>query len=284
MSYLNRITACNRWRAERFLPFVVGGSRLGWIRDDNADLLRRWPDCFSVLSDHIELHHKLQGFEQRTEAMAEVISQLADSGLTRPQHGERFPVLESFGDDPLFEIDRSVISLFGTHAFGQHLNGFVQTGGSISLWIARRAPDRYAFPDKLDNIVAGGLPHGIGLNDNLIKECREEADMPPELAEQAKPVGSVSYQCEGKLGVTVGTLFCYDLLLPAAFKPRCNDGEVAGFELLPVEEVAEIVRETEQFKSNCNLVIIDFLIRHGFIGPQDEDYQMLKDRLNRGSV
>ena len=155
----------------------------------------------------------------------------------------------------------------------------MQTGDAISLWIARRAADRYAFPNRLDNIVAGGLPHRIGLLENLIKECQEEADMPPELAAKAKPVGSVSYQCEGKLGVTVGTLFCYDLRLPSSFEPRCNDGEVAAFELLPVEEVAKIVRESEQFKPNCNLVVIDFLIRHGFIDLQDKDYQLLKDRL-----
>jgi isopentenyldiphosphate isomerase len=284
MSYLERIMDCNRWNADRFLPFVVDGRRMGWIRDDNADLLRRWPDCFSVIAGHIELHQNLHGFEQRTGAVAEAVRQLAESGATTQLHGEMFPVLEFFGQTPVFEIDRSAISLFGIHAFGQHLNGYVQTGDLMSLWVARRAPDRYAFPGRLDNMVAGGLPHGIGLNENLIKECQEEADMPIELAGKARPVGSVSYQCENNQGVTVGTLFCYDLLLSSTFEPRRNDGEVAGFELLPVDQVAEIVRETEQFKPNCNLVIIDFLIRHGFIGPQDGDYQILKDRLNRGRL
>lgn len=33
---------------------------------------------------------------------------------------------------------------------------------------------------------------------------------------------------------------------------------------LPISEVARLVRETTDFKTNCNLVIIDFLIRHGY--------------------
>jgi len=50
------------------------------------------------------------------------------------------------------------------------------------------------------------------------------------------------------------------------------DGEVDDFVLWPVERVAEVVRESEEFKLNCNLVIIDFLIRHGFIDPSETGY------------
>lgn len=54
--------------------------------------------------------------------------------------------------------------------------------------------------------------------------------------------------------------------------PNCTDGEVEEFYLMPIEEVARLVRETNEFKLNCNLVIIDFLVRHGYIGVEDEDY------------
>jgi len=36
--------------------------------------------------------------------------------------------------------------------------------------------------------------------------------------------------------------------------------------------VIETVRDTDDFKFNCALVVIDFLIRHGFIGPGDAEY------------
>ena len=66
--------------------------------------------------------------------------------------------------------------------------------------------------------------------------------------------------------------FCYDLELPADFVPRNTDGEIERFELWPIEQVMETVAETTKFKFNCNLVIIDFLVRHGLIPPDDPDY------------
>ena len=48
------------------------------------------------------------------------------------------------------------------------------------------------------------------------------------------------------------------------------DGEVGEFMLWPIEKVAEVVRDTFEFKFNCNLVIIDFLIRHGVLDPDSE--------------
>ena len=51
-----------------------------------------------------------------------------------------------------------------------------------------------------------------------------------------------------------------------------------GFEefmLLPLAEVAALVRETDEFKLNCNLVVIDFLIRHGWMEPQSSEYLAL---------
>lgn len=36
-------------------------------------------------------------------------------------------------------------------------------------------------------------PHGLSPSDNVVKECQEEASIPPALAATAKPVGAVSY-------------------------------------------------------------------------------------------
>jgi hypothetical protein len=76
-------------------------------------------------------------------------------------------------------------------------------------------------------------------------------------------------------------LYCYDLELPEGFVPVNTDGEVSEFMLLPLDEVAAIVRDTDQFKLNCNLVIIDFLIRHGWLAPQSEEYLALVLGLRR---
>ncbi|MDQ6965518.1 MAG: hypothetical protein Q9M23_01175, partial [Mariprofundaceae bacterium] len=69
------------------------------------------------------------------------------------------------------------------------------------------------------------------------------------------------------------------LTLPSTFKPACNDGEVAEFFLWPLDEVARVVRETDEFKPNCNLVVIDFLLRHGLIGTEHPEYKELSSGL-----
>jgi len=51
-----------------------------------------------------------------------------------------------------------------------------------------------------------------------------------------------------------------------------QDGEVESFELLDIDKVAKIISETDDFKDNCNLVIIDFLIRHGVLKPESRGY------------
>ena len=281
MAYIDHIRTLNRWNPENFLPLMVDGMRLGWIRHSFAEQLAAFPECFVVTSDHVALNPKLEGFKVRSETVAEVLEQMMESGVVKHLHGEMYPVLSEHGEVAAFQIDRAVVSQFGVRAFGQHLNGYVQGEDGLKMWIGRRASDRRVFPDRLDQLVAGGLPHGISLDENLIKECREEADISPELATTATPSGTISYCCEVERGLRDDTLFCYDLLLPKSFTPHCTDGEVGGFELMPIEEVAEIVRDSDAFKPNCNLVIIDFLLRHGFIAPDHQHHQLLNIELNR---
>lgn len=272
MSYLDHINACNQWDPDRFVPFLVDGRRMGWIKHQFVELLHQWPDCFVCSGGRVELHPGLQGFENRNLVLENVLEQLAANGLIQPLYGEKYPVMAEFGQPAACLIDRAAAAFFGIRAYGQHINGYVCSEEGIELWIGLRASNRHVFPNRLDNMVAGGLPYGIGLKQNLAKECDEEAGISPELAARAHPVGAISYCCETERGLKPDTLFCYDLQLPSDFVPRCTDGEVAEFYRWPVSKVAEIVRETERFKPNCNLVIIDFLIRHGVLGPEDADY------------
>jgi hypothetical protein len=65
---------------------------------------------------------------------------------------------------------------------------------------------------------------------------------------------------------------CFDLELPEDFTPQANDGEVHSFELWPVGRVFETVRDTVEFKYNCNLVLIDFFVRHGMLSADDPQF------------
>ncbi|KAH7854477.1 hypothetical protein Vadar_014224 [Vaccinium darrowii] len=61
-----------------------------------------------------------------------------------------------------------------------------------------------------------------------------------------------------------------------------KDGEVESFKLTPIVDVANVIKKTEYFKPNCNLVIMDFLFRHGFIRPEQFGYLKLLQSLRSG--
>ena len=99
--------------------------------------------------------------------------------------------------------------------------------------------------------------------------------MDEALTRRAKPVGAVTYLGMSDKGLKPDVLFCYDLELPKDFRPQNTDGEVEEFLLLPIEDVMRRVRETDEFKLNCNLVLIDLFIRHGYLGPDHHEYHDL---------
>lgn len=275
MSYLDKLRDCNAWNPDDFLPWMLNGERIGSLRRDWAGELRRWPERFWVGPQRVDWIGAPAGFDDRTRVLAEVVETLVGEGAIGYLHGELYGVTPGGRERACCLIDRAAVPWFGVRAFGQHLNGYVRSARGLELWIGRRAADRRVYPLHLDNLVAGGLPHGSELVANLLKECREEADIPPALARQAVPVGLVTYCRDSSLGLKPDTMYCYDLELPETFAPRCTDGEVETFYRLPVEEVARLVRETDEFKLNCNLVILDFLIRHGVLTPDHPDYVAL---------
>lgn len=280
MSFIDHVAACNDHDASRFIPFTIGGLTVGRMRPLFAGLLKSWPAVFSVTDHAVALNCQASGLIERSALVAGVLEQLIAQGELSPFHGERYAVTMQSEENPLLLIDRAMAPLFGIRAYGQHVNGFVRSRKGVKMWISRRAHDRQHYPGRLDNLAAGGLPYGISLKENLAKECWEEAGIPDHLVRQAVPVGAVSYRMDTEKGFKHDTLYCYDLELPEDFIPECMDGEVQSFYLWPIEEVRDLVKNSSEFKLNCNLVIIDFLIRHGYIGPDDETYLALLTALH----
>ncbi|MEI8393646.1 MAG: DUF4743 domain-containing protein [Rhodospirillaceae bacterium] len=272
MAYLDHIRACNAHDLSGFRDFRVAGSCVGRVRHAFAERLAEHRDLVSVGPQAVDLLPCFTETAARTAAVSELLDRLIAVGVIPPKRGELYPVLTAWGMPPLLLIDRGAVSYFGIAAFGLHVNGFVCHPDGLHLWIGVRARDRSVAPGKLDNLIAGGQPAGLSLEDNLIKEAAEEAGLDPETARRAKPAGAITYVMETPPGLKVDCLFVYDLELDPAVMPCNTDGEVESFELMPWRKVAGIVRDTMDFKFNCNLVIIDFLIRHGLITPDEPDY------------
>jgi len=283
VSFLDHIRRANNWNPGDFLSLAAAGHIVGHIRCDRIDDLRAFPDTVTVSPDHLSLAPGLDDFAARSAAMDEMLGALRDEGAFPGWRGEFYPVMPEWGDAPLMQVERATCPWLGVRSWGVHINGYVRKSDGIHMWIARRARDKQTYPGMLDNMVAGGQPIGIGLMENIVKECAEEAAIPEDVARTARAVGTIAYCHQFEDGVKPDQQFCYDLELPADFVPRNTDGEVESFELWPIARVAETVRETFEFKFNCSLVIIDFLIRHGLLDADSEpDYMALCLGLRKG--
>lgn len=280
MSYLDRIRDCAVFDPVDYLPFRVADIRIGRIHRNFVGELERHASVFRIAKDGIELADNLKTVDERTNAIDRVLRALQKDGLVPGWRDERYPVTTSFQIPALFHMERAAVPLFGIQGYGVHINGFVESGDGMSMWIGRRSLTKPTGPGKLDQVVAGGQPSEKSLRENLIKECAEEAGIPAGLAAQSVSVGTISYVTERPEGLRQDVLFNFDLRLPDDFTPVNADGEVSDFYLWPIEKVMATLSDTDEFKFNSGLVIIDFLIRRGFIDADDPDYVEIVDGLH----
>jgi 8-oxo-dGTP pyrophosphatase MutT (NUDIX family) len=275
MGFLGHIRRCNAWRPEDFRPWTIAGEIAGYVPHATAAELSGYAGLFAADGATLALDPRHADRSARDGALAETVARLHRSGHVLHVTGERYPL--RIAGRTVAALERGASAVLGIESSGCHVNGFVRRADGLHMWIGRRAPGKRSYPDQLDNFVAGGQPDGLSVVDNLVKECGEEAGVPPALARTAIPVGLVSYVMAtepgmGGAGLNRHVLHCFDLELPADFQPVPVDGETAEFRLLPIKDVAAIVETSRDFKYNCTLVIIDFLIRHGLVGPDRDDY------------
>nr|XP_028567804.1 uncharacterized protein LOC114587564 isoform X4 [Podarcis muralis] len=272
------------------LPFMVAGQQVGHVLPSVAKYLCQYPAVFLVSRGDgvpacVELNKKLASSEQRTDAVEGVLREMRaqqDFPCLKEWREELYSVMPYFCDTPLFSMERSATPLFGVKRYGTHLNGYTWRNGQMFMWLARRALSKLTYPGLLDNMAAGGIASGLGVRETLVKESQEEACIPTSLTALAKAAGTISYTYEGAQGgIYAECQFVFDLKLPEGFVPQVGDGEVQQFYLWPLEKVKEAIGSPD-FKPNCAMVALDFLIRHGYIQPDGEPhYVELVEGLHR---
>ena len=272
MSLLERINSFKIPDLRTYLPFKVDGKNVGYVKPWLANELENFPEVFIINSSFLSFNEKIKCYKSRSLAMGEVVESLTKRGIISGWRGEKYRVASSHIAPSLFEIERAAVPIFGTIGYGVHLNGVSMRESGICMWVGKRSLDKPTGPGKLDQMVAGGQPIGITVRENLIKECAEEANIPYKISNRAVPVGAITYCFERPEGLRRDVLFVYDLFVSENFIPQNMDGEIEDFQLMTVDQLIERVSTTDDFKFNCAMVVIDFLIRHGQIGPDQEDY------------
>lgn len=272
--------------------------QIGFIpRDVLAAIERDQSGTFVIQSERVGLNPKLQSFDERSQALNAICARWKEQGLFKSAldgwRGEQYAIYGSESrqeyhswssetqrntkaNAPVFELERAACALFGLVTYGVHLTAYTtKSDGSMALWTPRRAADKATWPGYLDNSVAGGITSGDKPRESMIRECWEEAGLTEDVVRpRLKQVGVITYVYrtpEGYLQPEVE--YVYDLPLPEDIIPKPIDGEAEDFQLLDVQDVREKMA-AGQFKPNCALVIIDFLIRHGVITAEDEPRYM----------
>lgn len=259
--------------AEAMLPFNVGMARVGWLKSSFAEELNTWPELFSVRPRGVGVIGEFSSADQRSAALGEAVEALASAGYIQGWRNEQVEAAEYFGAEPRFHIERAASRYFGITVYGAHLNGLAVRGQQPHMWLARRAAGKDIDPGLLDNLAGGRVTRGHSPFGTLVKEAWEEAGIAEEVAKQAKSAGATRTCHEVERGLHHEIVFVHDLILPVEFSPQNQDQEVSEFRCAPIGEVIHMLDAApEQFTTDAVMVILDCLVRRGYLTPARADF------------
>lgn len=244
----------------------IDGLRVGSVAETDLPALTRWP-----LWLHRDDHglHLIAAAEARDDALAEMNDALHAEGLIHAWRDERFGLIEPASGAVLATFERASCRFWGTLTRGAHCTGYTADPADpdarpVHLWIARRSPHKATDPGMLDNLVGGGVPHGQSPLQTLWREGWEEAGLSEPRMRLARPGRVIGFDCDVREGRMVEHIHAFDLALPPGLRPMNQDGEVAEFIRMPVEEVIARAAAGE-LTTDAALVTLDFLLRHGLL-------------------
>ena len=257
--------------------FEAAGTALGLVDDARAERLARF-DCFDVSPGVVALDSALATPDARSAAIADVAAALRREGALPAWRDELYAVAPVFDAPALFRIERGAARYFGVRTYAAHVNGIVHDGDETRMWIARRSAHKAVDPGLLDNLVGGGIAAGMRVDETVAKEAWEEAGIDATTARAARPVGVVHAMRTMFDGLQRETLFVHDLALPPTFVPSNRDGEAVEHRLVSLDDAARIVATSggdDEATLDASVVIVDYLVRHGAIRPDQPRYAAL---------
>ena len=193
--------------------------------------------------------------------------------MLRGWRGEYFDVCDEAGRS-LFALERAAFRPFGLLSRAIHLNGLTCRGG-WRFWIGRRSADKAVDPNKLDNIVGGGVASGETALEAALRESEEEAGLGAVLPDRLRRQSCLHSLRPVSRGLHNEILHIFDVVLPPDFAPKNQDGEVAGFVLMDIPELVEAMLAGEMM-DDAQLVTLDAFRRYGLLKPQHPLSQWLE--------
>ena len=258
------LAAAHAHDAATRVPFVVelhgAAVAAGSVARQHLPALRRWPHWVQVNDQRVTL---VAPAAERAEALAAMNHALRAGGLIVAWRDELFPLFDVNGRALGVSMERAATRFWGTLTLGAHCNGYIADaqGRPVQLWIARRSPTKATDPNRLDNLIGGGVPAGQSPFDTVMREGWEEAGLLPEQMRDLKRGRVLCLLRDIPEGLQREWIHVYDLALPAGVTPCNQDGEVAELALHDLTHALSLAG-SDQMTVDAALVTLDFALRH----------------------
>lgn len=248
------------------VPFVIAGVSVGSVARSQLPLLRSLGSAALAVED--QAVRLLAEPVARDAELAALNKGLREAGAILAWREEPYAVVDPTTGTRLASFERAASRFWGTLTFGAHATGYVRgaDGRPSHLWIARRSLHKATDPGLFDNLVGGGVPDGQTPHETLLREGWEEAGFTPAQMQRATPGRRIRLWRAIPEGLQHEWLSSFDLALEPDEVPHNQDGEVAGFELLPVADALALAAG-DTMTVDASLVTLDFALRHGLLEP-----------------
>lgn len=261
-----------------FVPLLIAGERLGHVNQQWLQrLLAEHGDLFQLHQDQLIALHQAPDFDSRSQQLAVAAANWRDAGWLNGWRNEKFMAYFQDGT-PCFEMERAAFRPLGLTSRAVHLNGLTRMpDGEVHMWIGKRSPFKDVAPNRLDNLMGGGIAAGETLQIALEREGWEEAGIPAGKLELLPQAALLLAERPVQRGLHREWLHVFDVWLNQQEIPQNQDGEVEAHLLMSLAEVEQHIING-QFMSDAALVAIDCLARLGYWG-QSQDLDALLQRV-----
>ena len=267
---IHSLNELNRYDLKKFLPIKYKTYQIGWINKENKKYLSDY-NYFNLKEKEITLTEKI---EDKTSFFEKIFRKLISSKILRTRLREKCPVFlqdatnpntnfnhnKIFGNDKIFSVERSLLNFFGFPAYGVHLNGWKESRDKILFLLAKRSKNVGKFPGMYDNLVGGGQPSQISLQNNLEKESWEEAGISQGFLKHVIFSKAVKYIHSNNNSLSSAIIFIYNLKISKHMTFQNKDGEIENFKYFTADEIFALI-ERKKLKPNSIFPILDLLVK-----------------------
>lgn len=256
----NQYALDDNWQTLWLNGLPLGRLNPQWMKRLQQD----WQGAINIGRDGIYL--QTDCWLSMGDALQHLAADWQKLGILKGWRNEKFDVFDA-ENNKLFELERAAFRPFGLQSRAIHVNGLVWSEQQWQFWISRRSPQKVVAPNKLDNLVGGGVSCGESIIEALRRESYEEAGLPPAYFLNSQPNARLHSLRSVSRGLHNEILYIFDVVLPEEVIPENQDGEVAGFYKMTIPQLIATM-QTDALMADSQLVTLQALQRYGLLHPQ----------------